>query len=288
MKHIILIPVYDDWKSLNKLLLKLKKNLKNERKIDNEILIVNDNSNQKPDINSKRLKIFKKIKILSLNKNFGSQIAIAVGLNYLKSQKGNFYITVMDGDGEDSPKEIKTMLKRAMKFKDYVITSNRKKRKESLLIIYLYKLHLLITFLFTFKWISFGNFSTFNKKNLKKILLNNYALYAHSSAVLKNCKIKRLYAKREKRFYDKSKLGIFSLLDHSFRVNSVFYKNIILSSILYSLIIISIFDQYYGNLFLFLILSFNLIILFTKIKYWNYNIDYFNSNIINIKLFKTG
>ena len=288
MKHIILIPVYDDWKSLNKLLLKLKKNLKNERKIDNEILIVNDNSNQKPDINSKRLKIFKKIKILSLNKNFGSQIAIAVGLNYLKSQKGNFYVTVMDGDGEDSPKEIKTMLKRAIKFKDYVITSNRKKRKESLLIIYLYKLHLLITFLFTFKWISFGNFSTFNKKNLKKILLNNYALYAHSSAVLKNCKIKRLYAKREKRFYDKSKLGIFSLIDHSFRVNSVFYKNIIFSSILYSLIIINIFDQYYGNLFLFLILSFNLIILFTKMKYWNYNIDYFNSNIINIKLFKTG
>ena len=180
------------------------------------------------------------------------------------------------------------MLKSAIKFQDYVITSNRKKRRESLIIICLYKLHLLLTFLFTFKWISFGNFSTFNKKNLKNLLSKNYSLYAHSSAVLKNCKIKRLYAMREKRFYDKSKLGIYSLLGHSFRVNSVFYKNIFFSSILYSSIIIIFFNQSLGNLLLLLIAFFNLIILFTKIKYWNYNLDNFNSNISNIKLFKTS
>ena len=198
MKHIILIPVYDDWKSLNKLLLKLKEYLKDERKINNEVLIINDNSNQEPKINSKQLKIFKKISVLSLNRNFGSQIAIAIGLNYLKDQKGDFYITVMDGDGEDSPKGIKSMLKSAIKFQDYVITSNRKKR-ESLIIICLYKLHLLLTFCLPLNGFLSAIFLLLTK-NLKNLLSKNYSLYAHSSAVLKNCKIKRLYAMREKDF----------------------------------------------------------------------------------------
>ena len=43
---------------------------------------------------------------------------------------------------------------------------------------------------------------------------------------LKNCNIKRLYAKRERRFFDKSKLSILALINHSLRVNCVFYGNI--------------------------------------------------------------
>ena len=33
MKHIIVIPVFNDWKSLNKLLLQLNKNLKKPKKL---------------------------------------------------------------------------------------------------------------------------------------------------------------------------------------------------------------------------------------------------------------
>tara|TARA_Y100000389_G_scaffold196885_1_gene230511 strand:- start:477 stop:1169 length:693 start_codon:yes stop_codon:yes gene_type:complete len=226
MKHILVIPVFNDWKSLNKLIHKLDIHLKSNIKINNEILIIDDNSTQKLKLNLKKLNIIKSIKIISLKKNYGSQKAIAIGLNYLKKIKGKFFVTVMDGDGEDSPAQIEKMLLTSINNPSYVITSNRKKREETFIIILLYKLHLLITFLFTFKWISFGNFSTFNKKNLNNLLSNNSSWYAHSSSVLKNCKIKRLYSKREKRYYDKSKLGLFSLIEHSLRVNTVFYKNI--------------------------------------------------------------
>ena len=288
MKHIIVIPVFNDWRSLNKLLSKLNKHLKSNKKINNEVLIVNDNSSQNLKLNFKLYKSFKKIKILSLYKNFGSQIAIAVGLNYLRNLKGDFYVTVMDADGEDSPSQVNIMLKTAYKNKKFVITSNRKKRKEPYLIIFLYKLHLLLTFLFTFKWISFGNFSTFNKKHLNNLFLNNHSLYAHSSSILKNCNIKRLYAKRERRFFDKSKLSILALINHSLRVNCVFYGNIFFSSIFYSFIIYIFIDQFYSYLFLYAILFYNLIILYTKVKFWKLKINSLNDFINNVKLFRTN
>ncbi len=287
MKHIIVIPVFNDWRSLNKLLLQLNKNLKKTKEIIHEVLIINDNSSDKLKLELKNLKVFKNIKVLSLNKNLGSQISIAIGLSYLKKSKGNFYITVMDADGEDNPKQVSKMLNEAMNNKDLVITSNRKKRKEALIIIFLYKIHLLITFLFTMKWISFGNFSTFYGKNLKSLLSNNSSVYAHSSSVLKNCDIKRLYAKRDKRFFDKSKLGIIALIDHSLRVNSVFYINIIFSSIFYSTLILFLIETYYSYLLLFPILIFNFLIFLVKIKLWKVRLNKFNLYIKNIKLFKT-
>ena len=287
MKHFLLIPVFNDWKSVNKLIIKLNASLRINNKIKNEILIINDNSSEKINLNLKRLKSISKIKIISLKKNFGSQKAIAIGLSYLKSIKGDFYVTVMDGDGEDGPTRVKTMLDVAIKNPNHIVTSNRKKREEAYLIIFLYKLHLIITFLFTFKWISFGNFSTFNKKNLKNLLSNNSSWFAHSSSVLKNCKVKNLYFKREKRYYDKSKLGIFSLIEHSLRVNAVFYQNIFITTLIYLSIIFNLIDGNFKYIFLIGFLLFNFLIIFIKIKHWIKNLSKIRSNIKKIILFKT-
>ena len=287
MKHFLLIPVFNDWKSLNKLIIKLNTTLKIDKKIKNEILIINDNSSEKINLNLKKLRSISKIKIISLKKNFGSQKAIAIGLSYLKSIKDDFFITVMDGDGEDGPTRVKTMLDVAKKNPNHIVVSNRKKREEAFLIIFLYKLHLIITFLFTFKWISFGNFSTFNKKNLRYLLSNNSSWYAHSSSVLKNCKVKNLYFKREKRYYDKSKLGIFSLMEHSLRVNTVFYKNIFIITLIYLTILINLIDGNFKYIFLIGCLLFNFLVIFVKIKHWIKNLSKIRSYIKKIILFKT-
>ena len=287
MKHFLLIPVFNDWKSVNKLITKLNISLRINKKIKNEILIINDNSSEKVNLNLKRLKSISKIKVIYLKKNFGSQKAIAIGLSYLKSIKDDFYITVMDGDGEDGPTHVKTMLDVAIKNPNHIVISNRKKREEAFLIIFLYKLHLIITFLFTFKWISFGNFSTFNKKNLRYLLSNNSSWYAHSSSVLKNCKVKNLYFKREKRYYDKSKLGIFSLMEHSLRVNAVFYKNIFIITLIYLSILINLIDGNFKYIFLIGCLLFNFLVIFVKIKHWIKNLSKIRSYIKKIILFKT-
>lgn len=267
MKHIIVVPVYNDWKSLNKLLLKLDKYLGRGKGIKNEILVINDNSSKKVNIKKRKFKSIKKIKTIFLKKNLGSQKAIAVGLSYLKTIKENFFVTVMDSDGEDDPLQVRKMLNVAIKNPNHVITSNRKQREEPLIIIALYKLHLLLTFLFTWKWISFGNFSTFNKKNLNKILSNNSSWYAHSSAILKNCSIIRLYSKRQKRYFDKSNLGMLSLIEHSLRVNAVFYEKIFLSSLIYLLIMQIFLDDNLKLLFTYGVIMFNLLIIFIKFKH---------------------
>jgi len=288
MKHILLIPVFNDWKSLNKLILKLDIFLQNKKKIRNEILIINDNSSKKISLNFKKLKTIKKIKIITLKKNFGSQKAIAIGLSYLKKIRGAFYITVMDGDGEDAPSQVKNMLDKAINNPKYIITSNRKKREEALIIVLLYKIHLMITYFFTLKWVSFGNFSTFHNKNLKTLLSNDSSWYAHSSSVLKNCKVKRLYSKREKRYFDKSKLGIFSLIEHSLRINTVFYKNIFILSIMYSLFFFNFIESSLKYLLIFGFLLFNFLILSIKIKHWIKNLSRTSNYIKKINLIKTS
>ncbi len=227
-RHIILIPVYNDEKSLNKLLIKIDSHLDQVTNFRTEILILDDKSTYRINIDNKKFKNLEKISILTVKKNLGSQKIIAVGLNYLKKIKENFFITVMDSDGEDNPVEIEKMLELALKNVDHVITSNRKGRNDSLLIRFLYKLHLLITFFFSFKWISFGNFTTFNSKNIERILSDTSSWLAYSSSVIKNCKIKRVYARRDKRYFDKSKLSLLKLAEHSIRVNAVFAKRVLI------------------------------------------------------------
>ena len=83
LEHIILIPVYNDWKSLNLLLSEINKELDNKNNV--KILIVNDYSTQKVDIKKNNFSKIKEIKILTLNQNLGSQKAIAIGLDYIKN-----------------------------------------------------------------------------------------------------------------------------------------------------------------------------------------------------------
>ena len=232
-RHIILIPVYNDEKSLIKLLENIDDHLKIVVDFETEILVLDDRSSEEMSLKSDKFKNIKKISIIRVKENIGSQKIISVGLNYLRDIKENFFVTVMDSDGEDNPQEISKMLDLALKNNDSVITSNRKSRNDPLIIKILYRVHLFITFLFSFKWITFGNFTSFNSINLKNILNDNSSWFAYSSSVIKNCKIKRIYAKRESRYFDKSKLGLLKLVEHSIRVNSVFLNRITLISILY-------------------------------------------------------
>ena len=132
--NLIIIPVYNDWKSLNKLLFKINRSL--DKKGLFRILIIDDFSTIKMSIKKDKLNKIKNIEVLRLNQNVGSQKAIAIGLHYLNLKKiRNFsYITVMDGDGEDNPLEIKRMTKLAKKYKNYVVVSCRKDRNENLII----------------------------------------------------------------------------------------------------------------------------------------------------------
>ena len=82
---IILLPVYNDWASLNKLLSILM--IKQKMSINLNALIVNDKSSKKASLKIKNLRKINKIEILNLIQNCGNQVAIAIGLRSLLKRK---------------------------------------------------------------------------------------------------------------------------------------------------------------------------------------------------------
>ena len=272
--HIFLLPLYNDWKSVQKLIGEINSQIKKIKKRAT-VIIIDDNSTKIEKLEIKNFKYIKNIKVLSLKKNLGSQKAIAVGLKYLNSKKHKSIITILDSDGEDDSKQIAYMIKKAELNSTSVIVSCRSKRGEGIIFSLFYILHKLLTFLFTLKWINFGNYSSFDSINLRKILKNNSSWLAYSSAVASNCEIIKVYAARKKRFFGKSKLSFFGLFLHSLRVISVFLNRVIFLSFIYIFCAIYFkeFLNHYSKIVIILILFFNILISLTYILMRPYNIN---------------
>ena len=238
---IILTPTFNDWKSLSKLLFEIDKNIAG-LKGNFRTLVINDASTLKPKFNLKNVKHLRKIKIITLKKNLGSQKSICLGLKYLKKKKTKAIITIIDSDGEDNPKKIKKLINLAKKNPNSIITANRLKRTENIFFKFLYKLHLLITFLLTGRYIDFGNYCSFNSSNLKKLLLNANLWLACSAGITKNCSsLKSYYIGREKRYFDSSKAKFSFLFEHSLNIISVFKSDVQRNCFIFCLILLLIF-----------------------------------------------
>ena len=238
---IILTPTFNDWKSLSKLLFEIDKNIAG-LKGNFRTLVINDASTLKPKLNLKNVKHLRKIKIITLKKNLGSQKSICLGLKYLKKKKTKAIITIIDSDGEDDPKKIKKLINLAKKNPNSIITANRLKRTENIFFKFLYKLHLLITFLLTGKYIDFGNYCSFNSSNLKKLLSNANLWLACSAGITKNCSsLKSYYMSRRKRYFESSKAKFSFLFEHSLNVISVFKSDVQRNCLIFCLILLLIF-----------------------------------------------
>ena len=110
-KIIILIPVYNDWDSLKRLIEEINENIKNFIDIDFECLIVNDASTiQAPELF--KPKKFSSLEILNMRENRGHARCNAFGIRYIFENKKFDNLILMDGDGEDRPEEIKSLIKK--------------------------------------------------------------------------------------------------------------------------------------------------------------------------------
>ena len=168
-KIYLVIPVYNDWTSLNRLLKTIDREIK-IKKIKISILIVNDCSTEKKNKNKYMFRNIKSIKIINLKNNLGHDRAIAVALNFLSNKKSFDYVITMDSDGEDNPKYIKFFVRTIEVNKNTIIVAKRKKRNVSLLFNILYNLHLSILFIFIGKWLNFGGYNCLSKLAVKNLL----------------------------------------------------------------------------------------------------------------------
>ena len=147
MRINILIPVYNDWESLNFLLSdisKIKDKIAHYTPID--VTVIDDSStiDQKIENNFKNIN-FKLIKLVN---NLGSQRAINTGLRYLNENNIDFdYCIVMDSDGEDRAEDILKLIKLAERESDKIIFASRAKREDGILFYIFYKIYLLFLFI---------------------------------------------------------------------------------------------------------------------------------------------
>ena len=130
MKKIkILIPIYNDWQSVFKLLENIDLQIKG---LDAavSILIINDASTElKPEINF-HINNLKSVQVINMKKNRGHARCNAAGLKYINEKEDFDYSIIMDGDGEDRPEELKLLIEKSNKFPEKVITADRVKRSE--------------------------------------------------------------------------------------------------------------------------------------------------------------
>ena len=238
MKIFILIPVYNDWQSVFKLMDEIN-NLSMESEVQISIIIVNDASNFDREDKEINLENIQSIKIINMKFNQGHARCIATGLKHIFEKEEFDYVIPMDGDGEDRPEEIKDFINQLERSPDKTIVGERVKRSEDLLFKICYQIHKLITLTFTGNSIKFGNFTCLPKKTVEK-MVNEKATWNSFSGSLK--KIDKdlipINSIRGKRFFGPSKMSFFNLIKHSLSIISVFRKAFLIRSALFIILYI--------------------------------------------------
>ena len=238
MKVKILVPVYNDWQSVYKLLDEID-NLQLEKNFEISILIVNDASNHDRPEEEKVFENIQSIKILNMNKNQGHARCIATGLKYIFEKEDFDYVIPMDGDGEDRPEEIKDFLEQTKKSNNQPIVGERIKRSENMIFKLCYQFHKMITFTFTGKSIKFGNFTCLPKSTVEK-MVNEKATWNSFSGSLKKIedKLFSIPSIRGTRYFGPSKMSFYNLIKHSLSIISVFRKTFLIRSALFVILYI--------------------------------------------------
>ena len=237
-KFKILMPCYNDWPSIFKLLDNIDQEIL-ELKGEFSVLIVNDSSNEKMPETKSVYKNIKSVKVINMKKNQGHTRSNATGIRYLSKKENYDYLILMDGDGEDRPEEIKLLVNKVLKNEDVSVVAKRVKRSEGLIFSILYNLHKLITLVFTGRIMNFGHYSCLTKKDVDFISLKE-SLWGNYSGTVKKfiSKLDNIPCVRGVRYVQPSKMSFIKLVIHSFSILAVFKYQVLLRSIVFSIILL--------------------------------------------------
>ena len=238
MKIKILIPVYNDWQSVSKLVDEID-DLSISQEYQISVIIVNDASNHDRQNEKKDFKKINSLKIINMKKNQGHARCIAVGLKYIYEKEEFDYVIPMDGDGEDRPEEIKEFINKVKDSNNKPIVGLRVKRSEGFIFKICYQIHKLITLTFTGKTIKFGNFTCLPKTSVEK-LINEKATWNSFSGSLRKIEdnLITIPSIRGRRYFGPSKMSFYNLIKHSLSIISVFRKTFLIRSALFIILYI--------------------------------------------------
>jgi len=282
VKIKILIPNYNDWQSVFKLLENIDLVIAGlEEEVS--VLIVNDASTeQRPEI-SLNLNNLKSIQVINMKENRGHARCNAAGLKYINEREDVDYVIPMDGDGEDRPEEIRLLIEKAKEYPDTVITANRIKRSEGLLFKFCYLIHKYLTFVFTGQSIKFGNYTCLTKSAVDKMSKEAATWSSFSGSLSKAVKDRRSVPSiRGSRYFGPSKMSFINLLKHSLSIVAVYKFTVLIRSIIFLAVYIFLVSQYISVVTLIPIVLVVVMIISVFVLSGRENITELNSSLENI------
>ena len=229
----ILIPVYNDWQSVFKLI----ENINSQVSTLNDefsVIIVNDASIENRPEFSVDLNNLKSIQIINMKENKGHARCNAAGLKYINEKKDFDYVIPMDGDGEDRPEELSLFIEKINDYPDTVVTANRVKRSEGFLFKFCYLVHKYLTLIFTGQTIKYGNYSCLPKLAVNKMVNEPATWSSFSGSLAKIVKDRKsIPSERGTRYFGPSKMSFVKLLKHSLSIIAVFKTTLLIRSIIF-------------------------------------------------------
>jgi hypothetical protein len=184
---IILIPVFNDWQSLRLLLPEIDTTLA-AHAIVAEVIVIDDASTTRADRAElpPALSAITRLGILRLRRNLGHQRAIAIGLAFVQANRPPALVVIMDGDGEDRPRDIPHLVDTCVASGGgTIVFAERTKRSESVLFRVFYQLYRLLHRILTGHGVKVGNFSVVPPPALASIVAVSELWNHYAAAVVK-------------------------------------------------------------------------------------------------------
>ena len=279
----ILIPIYNDWKSVFKLL----ENINTEILIldcEFSVIIVNDASTENRPEFSSNLSNLKSIQIINMRENKGHARCNAAGLKYINEKENFDYVIPMDGDGEDRPEELNLLIKKIKDYPDLVVTANRVKRSEGFLFKFCYLSHKYLTLIFTGQTIKYGNYTCLPKSIVSELVNEPATWSSFSGSLAKTVKDKKFVpSERGTRYFGPSKMSFANLLKHSLSIIAVFKITLLIRSILFLIAYLSLMIGKISIITLIPVIGVITMMLSVIVLSKRENIIEFNNSLDNIK-----
>jgi hypothetical protein len=232
-RFVILIPLYNDWKSVFELLKNIDLQIA-KWNASVSVLIVNDASIEKKPKTELNFKNIKSVRIINMKNNRGHARCYATGLKFLTERENFDYVILMDGDGEDRPEELSLLFKKSSDYPEKTVTANRIARSEGLLFKLMYECHKILTYVFTGYLIKFGNYSCLPRNAVAKLVTEACIWSSLSGSVTKIIHDRvSISSIRGRRYFGPAQMSFFNLLIHSFSIIAVFKISVIIRSILF-------------------------------------------------------
>jgi polyisoprenyl-phosphate glycosyltransferase len=218
----IVVPIYNDWRSFYK----LAEALRNLDLPKPWLIVVDDGSSENgPDL-ALLTRSGLSGEVLRLRRNIGYQVAIAVGLCRAVSGASDRPIVVMDGDGEDRPGDVGTLL--AALSQSPVAVAERARRHASLGFRIFYRLYGTAFRTLTGRYLGFGNFCALSASALRRLIgMPELTLHVAATILRSGLTIQRLPIDRGPRYDGQSKMNFVDLTSHGLRSVAVFGETVL-------------------------------------------------------------